>query len=132
MDWVDENPTALGTVHEFLTTQITRYWRLKPLTRALARTFAPLAKQRLARGCRILSSGRVVITDRLHGHILSLLLGIPHVLLDNSYGKVRSFYESWTKSSDHAVWANSPREALERARSLAAAAGSYTERGFDA
>ena len=31
-----------------------------------------VARARLARGCRLLSSGRVVITDRLHGHILSL------------------------------------------------------------
>jgi exopolysaccharide biosynthesis protein PssK len=37
-----------------------------------------------------------VITDRLHAHILCLLMDIPHVVVDNSYGKVRSFVETWT------------------------------------
>lgn len=53
------------------------------------------ARQRVTRGCRLLSRGRVVITDRLHAHILCVLLGIPHVILDNNYGKVRGFVEEW-------------------------------------
>jgi len=67
------------------------------------------------RGCRVLSQGRLVITDRLHGHILSLLMGIPHVLLDNSYGKVRRFYEAWTKEFESVRWADVPAQALEQA-----------------
>jgi exopolysaccharide biosynthesis predicted pyruvyltransferase EpsI len=54
------------------------------------------ARERVARGCRLLSSGRVVITDRLHAHILSLLLDIPHAALDNSYGKLGRFLDAWT------------------------------------
>jgi pyruvyl transferase EpsO len=54
------------------------------------------ARARLARGRRLLASGRVVITDRLHAHILSLLLGIPHAVLDNSYGKLTRFLDIWT------------------------------------
>ena len=42
------------------------------------------ARARVVRGCRLLSSGRVVITDRLHAHILCLRLGIPHAVLGNS------------------------------------------------
>ncbi|NEO31565.1 MAG: polysaccharide polymerase [Symploca sp. SIO3C6] len=38
----------------------------------------------------------LVITNRLHGHILCLILGIPHVLLPNAYYKNEYFYESWT------------------------------------
>ncbi|MCU0533100.1 MAG: polysaccharide pyruvyl transferase family protein [Hydrococcus sp. Prado102] len=38
----------------------------------------------------------LAITNRLHGHILSLLLGIPHVFLANSYYKNEAFYETWT------------------------------------
>lgn len=59
-----------------------------------------------------------MITDRLHGHILCLLLGLPHVLLDNTYGKLKDFYDTWTKGCALAIWANSPGEALERARPL--------------
>ncbi|MGB7404296.1 MAG: polysaccharide pyruvyl transferase family protein, partial [Pacificimonas sp.] len=45
-----------------------------------------IATERLNRGLAILSGGQVVVTDRLHGHILSFLLEIPHVILDNSAG----------------------------------------------
>ncbi len=64
--------------------------------RALAAQWDRLADQRVRRGCRLLSRGRVVITDRLHAHILCTLLGIPHIVLDNSYGKISSFVEEWT------------------------------------
>ncbi|RMF26487.1 MAG: polysaccharide polymerase [Cyanobacteria bacterium J083] len=39
---------------------------------------------------------RLIITNRLHGHILCLILGIPHVFLANSYHKNESFYQTWT------------------------------------
>jgi exopolysaccharide biosynthesis predicted pyruvyltransferase EpsI len=54
------------------------------------------ARARVRRGCRLLSAGRAVITDRLHGHLLCLLLGIPHAVLENSYGKLGRFLEIWT------------------------------------
>lgn len=38
----------------------------------------------------------LVITNRLHGHILCTLLEIPHIFLPNSYGKNQSWYEAWT------------------------------------
>ncbi len=81
------------------------------VTRLLLHPYDLLARQRLARGRRLLSRGRAVLTDRLHGHILSLLLGIPHVLLNDRYGKMRSFYQTWTKRSPLALWADSPEEA---------------------
>lgn len=43
-----------------------------------------------------LSQSRLVITNRLHGHILCLLLGIPNILLPNSYYKNESFYKTWS------------------------------------
>jgi len=39
-----------------------------------------------------------IITSRLHGHILASLLGLPHTLRDNSYGKNRSYYDAWSAS----------------------------------
>lgn len=38
-----------------------------------------------------------VITSRLHGHILTCLLERNSVLLNNSYGKNKAYYELWTK-----------------------------------
>jgi pyruvyl transferase EpsO len=43
-----------------------------------------------------LSQSRLVITNRLHGHLLCLLLGIPNILLPNSYYKNESFYKTWS------------------------------------
>jgi len=84
--------------------------------RVVLGAFDEASRYRLARGIRLLGRGRVVVTDRLHGHILSLLLGIPHVLLDNSYGKNRAFYETWTAASPLVRWASTPREAIAIAR----------------
>ena len=64
-----------------------------------AASYDTAARARVLRGCRLLSSGRVVITDRLHAHLLSLLLGIPHAVLDNSYGKVGAYMDAWTSGS---------------------------------
>jgi pyruvyl transferase EpsO len=36
-----------------------------------------------------------VVTSRLHGHILAALLGVPSVLLDNSYGKNAAYFGEW-------------------------------------
>jgi pyruvyl transferase EpsO len=78
----------------------------------------------------MLGAAACVVTDRLHGHILSVLLGIPHVVLDNSYGKVRSFYETWTAQSDLVDWADSPAEAVHLATGRAAHSIGYgTPRG---
>jgi pyruvyl transferase EpsO len=54
-----------------------------------------VAQFRLARGIEILASGERVITDRLHGHIISALLGKESFLLDNTYGKNSSFFRTW-------------------------------------
>jgi pyruvyl transferase EpsO len=59
------------------------------------RRYETAARARVRRGCRLLSSGRLVITDRLHGHILCFLLGIPHAVLDNTYGKLGRFLDAW-------------------------------------
>lgn len=40
------------------------------------------------------------------------MLGIPHVVLDNSYGKVRSFYETWTRDAPIVRWADTAAEAV--------------------
>ena len=73
--------------------------------------YTPLARQRLERGFDLLRSARVVVTDRLHGHILALLLGVPQILIGDRHGKLRGFYDAWTSSSSITRWAASPRDA---------------------
>ncbi|NCS04029.1 MAG: polysaccharide polymerase [Microcystis aeruginosa G13-11] len=38
----------------------------------------------------------IVITNRLHVHILCLLLDIPHLVFPGSYYKIKAFYDTWT------------------------------------
>jgi pyruvyl transferase EpsO len=40
---------------------------------------------------------RLVITNRLHAHILCTLLGIPHIFLPNTNYKNEAFYQTWTQ-----------------------------------
>jgi pyruvyl transferase EpsO len=120
IDWLNENPPPLSPLKMFLVRQMTLHpKRLRPLSTCLLGIYARIARRRLLRGCHMLSRGRVVITDRLHGHILSLLLGIPHVVLDNSHGKLSSFWETWSHESALGRWANSVEEAFEIAEGLA-------------
>lgn len=84
----------------------------------LAAAYDALARVRVRRGLWMLARGRVVVTDRLHGHILSLCLDRPHVLLDNSNRKVSATYATWTHESPITFWARSPVEALTLARAL--------------
>jgi exopolysaccharide biosynthesis protein PssK len=88
--------------------------------------YEPRSRQRLRAGCSLLSSARVVVTDRLHAHILCLLLGIPHFLLDNNYGKIRGFFDRWTHESPLVTWCESSTEALERAAKVGAVDRSVT------
>jgi pyruvyl transferase EpsO len=85
---------------------------------SMTRCFEPLARRRLRKALRLLSLGSVLITDRLHGHILAILLGIPHVLLDTQEQKIRNFYSSFTSSSKLAHLASDQDEALALARSI--------------
>ncbi|XP_067681570.1 uncharacterized protein [Haliotis asinina] len=69
-------------------------------------------------GLLFLQRGRVVITDRLHGHILSILLGIPHVIMDNNYQKVSSYRQTWTRGVEFVKLAKTSYQALDMAMGL--------------
>lgn len=92
-DWIDENPSEKRFLR--LSLKLGRLLAGDPMAARAVRQ-RRLAEWRLQRGLAMLSRGEVVVTDRLHAHILALLLDIPHVLLDNSYGKVAGFADQWT------------------------------------
>jgi exopolysaccharide biosynthesis predicted pyruvyltransferase EpsI len=94
-DWLTENRLSIQAHKLSGIARALRGGRLDRIALRSAR-YDAAGRARMVRGCRLLSSGRVVITDRLHAHILSLLLGIPHAVLDNSYGKLRRFLDVWT------------------------------------
>lgn len=84
-------------------------------------SFAAMSTQVLDAGLALLSSAHVVVTDRLHAHILCTLLGVPHVVLDNSYGKISALHRLWTETSRTTHWASDADEALVMALDMVSA-----------
>jgi exopolysaccharide biosynthesis predicted pyruvyltransferase EpsI len=74
------------------------------------------AHQRFGRGLRQIGRARALVTDRLHVHILSLLLGRPHAVLDNSYGKIARFMSAFSGKTNLSYRANSLADGIEWAR----------------
>jgi exopolysaccharide biosynthesis predicted pyruvyltransferase EpsI len=126
-DWIaDDAPFPLGVdaarVRQVITRWGQRSRRVPPATRLAQRALLPafdaLANLRVTHGLRLLSSSRIVVTDRLHAHILCLLLGTPHVIVETGYGKIRGFYETWTSESSIVRFADRPEEATKIAARL--------------
>jgi exopolysaccharide biosynthesis predicted pyruvyltransferase EpsI len=97
VDWVRDDDTIL--------IRLERWLRKRGIgLRFRNRLRRRVASERVARGCLTLSQGRIVVTDRLHAHILCLMMGMPHVVVDNNYGKVRSFFDTWTRGAPGVVF----------------------------
>ena len=76
------------------------------------------AFKRLEYGIKKLSQANVVMTDRLHVHILCCLLGIKHVIYDSYDGKVSALHNTWTREFFGATMAKSPNELCESATNM--------------
>ena len=74
-----------------------------PRERLVEKYFDNKARLRLARGLRLLSNYKTVVSDRLHVHILCCLLGIPHIMLDNSYGKIGGFMDAFSTKGQGSI-----------------------------
>lgn len=82
-----------------------------------------LARERTRRGCRILARGRVVITNRLHAHLLCLLLRKPHVVCDTVNGKLFAYRDTWHIDDPLVRFVASPEEAVQAAEELLSCQG---------
>lgn len=80
---------------------------------ALERTYDQLGWGYTQRGVEILGKAKTLVTDKLHGHIMALLIGKPHIVLDNSYGKVSALHRTWTSDSALAKFATDSDEVAE-------------------
>ncbi|HEY5810836.1 MAG TPA: polysaccharide pyruvyl transferase family protein [Povalibacter sp.] len=74
------------------------------------------ARQRFRRGIRQIGRARAIVTDRLHVHVLALLLGRPHAVLDNSYGKIAHLMAAFSGGTNLSYRAKSLPDAIEWAR----------------
>lgn len=118
-DWLEEPAALAHSLRWKARAQALARGRVSAEARRLV-TFDALAEHRVRRGLAQLSRGRGVVTDRLHGHILSLLLDLPHAVLDNSYGKVSRYRSVWTRSYERARDAGTEDQAVRIARGLSA------------
>ena len=115
-DWITESARrvrvskAAGAASAFLA--------LKPAEMRLRKLDAA-AHNRFRRGIRQISRGRAIVTDRLHVHICSLLIGRPHAVLDNSYGKVRRFMAAFSGGTDLSYQAASLNDGIAWAQRVA-------------
>jgi exopolysaccharide biosynthesis protein PssK len=98
LDWPapDRFEAALRALSRHVGQRATKRARLAPAaTPALVALHRFLAARRVRAAFDLLASAPVVVTDRLHAHILCELLGVPHVTVDTGYGKLRRFAEAW-------------------------------------
>lgn len=118
-DWITENANDVRTAKltgawSALRDQRTDELRLRSLDAA--------AHNRFHRGIRQISRGQAIVTDRLHVHICSLLIGRPHAVLDNSYGKIRGFMDAFSGRTELSYKASSLEDGIEWAGQRAAMA----------
>lgn len=91
---------GLATPKEYLSRQ--KWLSSHPYKSKLERIYQPerhhLSLSSIHSGIYQFQQHRLIITNRLHGHILCILLGMPHIFLPNSYHKNEQFYQTWTNS----------------------------------
>lgn len=115
-DWITDHDRALRMARR--TGKLRGMLRFdRRMVRALSLDAA--ARSRVRRGVVQLSRARALVTDRLHVHILSLLLDRPHAVLDNSYGKISRYMDAFTGTTDLGYRASSLADGVAWARERA-------------
>jgi exopolysaccharide biosynthesis predicted pyruvyltransferase EpsI len=129
VDWIADDVDIIPGISDRRLRSLVQTWgrrsrRIPPATAAFQRALLPafdfLASRRVAYGLGLLTTSRYVVTDRLHAHILCLLLATPHVVVDTGYGKLQSFADTWTRTCEGVCFARNGAEALEIVSKLAA------------
>lgn len=119
-DW--RQGTVIST--DWISRQIWKYFH--PYTYKLNTIYKPLIKPSLPhKSWRYMYQGicqfkqhRLIITNRLHGHILCILMGLPHIFLPNGYYKNEGFYEAWTSSLPFCRFVKEPSQIEVAAKEL--------------
>tara|TARA_R110001606_G_C15248972_1_gene637148 strand:- start:314 stop:958 length:645 start_codon:yes stop_codon:yes gene_type:complete len=95
---------------------------LQPFTNSIVNaSYQQISRYIISNGNRLLDQGKVLVTDRLHPHVLTALRAQPCVLLPDRFGKNRAVWEYTSREYSTVHWADEPEQALEIARTLAAA-----------
>lgn len=125
VDWL--KPSRMGRlIHRIEMHTVSLRRLVDKQNKMLLPLWSYLSKVRMRRGIRILQQGRVVYTDRLHAHILSILINKPHVLVDNANKKISGFYKTWTIGYPRAHFVESRDEASAALKVIKKPARNYS------
>ncbi len=113
-DWPSFDNTLFNFSHR-VWEKLNRLWARNLLSKKTKNTTFGLGVLRnkewlIEKGIYFISSYDLVVSTRLHGHILALLLGVPTIMIDNSYGKNKRFYQTWLKDIPESQLVTSPEE----------------------
>lgn len=120
LDWLEEPPSNAVRSARRLAARLQAGGLFGRLAAGrIGKAWEVVARERVERGVRLLSRGSVVLTDRLHAHVLCLLAGIPHVVVPDRFGKVEAFVSTWSADVPEVHWAPDLDRGWATARRLA-------------
>jgi exopolysaccharide biosynthesis predicted pyruvyltransferase EpsI len=85
------------------------------------RLIASLNDINIAGALKMYSSAKLIVVDRLHAHVLAILLGINHVALDNNYQKIGAVFQDYTGKFSTARYATDTEVARTYVKEFTAA-----------
>nr|WP_111298495.1 polysaccharide pyruvyl transferase family protein [Paracoccus saliphilus] len=117
-DWIEEDPDIRRRARFDMRVSAVLSLKTQRLSKMSRRKhyYEQVSSERMKRGIKLLSRARFIITDRLHVHIISTLMGIPHCFLDNSYGKISRFSKAFDTRWAGSHHASSLSDAMACAR----------------
>jgi len=86
--------------------------RLRTTRRAVEAGYEKMLDLNLRAGIDAFSDRSLIVTDRLHAHVLAAKMHVRHVVMDNSYGKIRAVGEEESLRLPTAFYAAGPAEAI--------------------
>ncbi|MBP0596919.1 polysaccharide pyruvyl transferase family protein [Herbaspirillum sp. LeCh32-8] len=100
-DWVEVigDERKLMTLFAKLEWRFDRYGWDRALTRLALWFWVPVSRRFVRKAVRLFADHETIVTDRLHGHILSCLMDKKNIVIDNSYGKNSTYMNQWTRES---------------------------------
>lgn len=117
-DWIEEDPNIRKQARSDMRLSAVMSLNIQRLSKMSRRKnyYERVSSERMKRGTKLLSRAKFIITDRLHVHIVSTLMGIPHCFLDNSYGKILRFSKAFDTQWAGSYHASSLPDAMTCAR----------------
>lgn len=114
-DWLEPQGREVRVAAREMTRAIARLARRsnQPLAHRIYGAAADaLARANVRRGFELVTQAELLVTDRLHGHVMASLAGVPHIVVNDRFGKVEALWSTWTRGLPGARFAQTWDEAI--------------------